>query len=58
MENKSYIVTGYHLTSVFMRVKATNEEEAVQKAKEGDYEVLDTEPAGNIYKPKWTAEEE
>lgn len=38
-----------------MRVVAETEEEAVQKAKEGDYEILDTDPDGDIYTPRWKA---
>lgn len=58
MTDKSYYVIGYYRTVKMMRVKATSEAEAIQKAKEGDYEILDTEPDGDLYTPRWTAKEE
>lgn len=53
--SKTFIVQGYYRTSKIMRVVAETEEEAVQKAKEGDYEILDTDPDGDIYTPRWKA---
>lgn len=52
-----YTVTGYQRTTVMMKVEADSPEEAIQKAKDGDYSNADTEPDGWLYRPRWTAEE-
>lgn len=58
MMAKNYIVTGYYRTLKYMRVVADSEEEAIKKAKDGEYEILDSDPEGDIYTPKWKAQEE
>jgi len=52
----SYIVTGYRRTAVMMTVEAGSEEEAIEKAKAGEYTSADTEPDGDIQLSRWTAQ--
>lgn len=52
-----YTVTGYQRTVVLMKVEADSPEEAIQRAKDGDYTNADTEPNGWLYRPAWTAQE-
>lgn len=53
-----YIVTGYERISVMMTVEADSEEEAIDKAKAGDYIHVDTEPGPRVYRPAWEVREE
>lgn len=55
---KRYIVTRYERISVMMTVEADSEEEAIDKAKAGDYIHVDTEPGPRVYRPKWEARKE
>ena len=52
-----YRVLGRQITYRSMIVEAVNEKEAVEKAWNGEFEDVDTEPGANIDKRKWTAEE-
>jgi len=51
-----YTVIGYERTTRMMRVEADSEDEAIEKAKAGDYDWVDTEPGPMLHRPKWTAE--
>jgi hypothetical protein len=51
-----WTVTGYERTAVMMRVEANSEEEAIEKAKRGDYDDADSEPGPKLMKPAWTAD--
>lgn len=51
-----WAVQGSRRTWVTMQVEADSAEEATQKAKDGQYEDVDTEPGGDLYRPAWTAE--
>lgn len=48
-----YTVSGYESVLKLMLVEADSEEEALEKAKEGEYVDADTEPGDNIWKNKW-----
>lgn len=50
-----WVVTGYERISVMMEVDAVTEEEAIEKAKAGDYGNVDSEPGKRVHSPKWTA---
>lgn len=52
-----WTVTGFQRTAVMMRVAADSKEDAIEKARAGDYDHADTEPDGWLYRPKWTAQE-
>ena len=51
-----WVVTGYERISVMMEVEAETAEEAIEKAKAGDYGNVDSEPGPRVYRPEWTAE--
>jgi hypothetical protein len=51
-----YTVIGYERTTRMMQVEADSEEEAIIKAKAGDYFDVDTEPGPCIFTPKWRVE--
>ena len=51
-----WVVTGYERISVMMEVEAESEEEAIQKAKDGDYGNVDSEPGPRVFRPKWDAQ--
>lgn len=53
----AYTVYGYERISKFMRVEADSPEEAVEKAKLGDYTNCDIDPGPNVFSPKWHAVE-
>ena len=50
---KTYTVIGYERTTKMMRVEADSEDEAIEKAMRGGYDVVDTEPGPCVYRPKW-----
>lgn len=56
-ESKTYEVSAYSLVERRLRVVASSPAEAVEKAKAGEYEVIDSEPAGDVYTPRWRAHE-
>jgi hypothetical protein len=51
-----WVVTGYERIVVMMEVEAETAEEAVDKAKAGDYGNVDSEPGKRVFRPQWTAE--
>lgn len=51
-----WVVTGYERISVMMEVEAETAEEAIEKAKAGDYGNVDSEPGKRVYRPAWIAE--
>lgn len=50
-----WVVTGYERITVMMEVEAETAEEAVEKARTGDYGNVDTDPGPRVYRPSWTA---
>ena len=54
---KVWTVEGFQRTTIMMRVEADTEEEAVEKAKAGDYDTVDSEPGPKLLRPNWTARE-
>lgn len=50
-----WTVTGYQRTTIMMRVEADTEEEAIQKAKDGHYSAVDSEPGPRLLRPAWDA---
>ena len=54
---KVWTVIGYERTCVMMRVEADTEEEAVELAKAGAYDAVDSEPGPRLMRPAWTASE-
>jgi hypothetical protein len=52
-----YTVHGYERIFVWMRVEADSPEEAVEKAKRGDYDDADSDPDRKLFKPAWPATE-
>lgn len=50
-----WVVTGYERITVMMEVEAETEKEAIDKAKDGEYGNVDTEPGPRVNRPKWTA---
>lgn len=53
----TYTVIGYERTVRMMRVDADSEDEAVEKAKRGDFDAVDTEPGPYLMRPAWRATE-
>lgn len=53
----TYTVTGYVRFAKMMRVEADSREEAIEKAKAGKYDEVDTEPEKLLMRPNWTAVE-
>ncbi len=53
---RMFTVHGYHRTAATMKVFARTPQEAIEKAKNGDFLSVVTEPDGQLFKPKWTAE--
>ena len=53
-----YTVIGYERITKMMRVEADSEEEAIEKAKAGDYSDIDTEPGPSLLRPTWYIERE
>jgi hypothetical protein len=53
----TYTVIGYERTTRMMKVEADSPEEAIEKAKEGEYTSVDTEPGPALFRPAWTTEE-
>jgi len=51
-----YTVVGYERTTRMMRVEADSEEEAVEKALNGGYTDVDTEPGPSLFRPQWYVE--
>ena len=50
-----WTVNGYQRIQKMMRVEADTEQEAIELAKAGLYEDVDTEPDRDVYSPAWTA---
>lgn len=55
--SKVWTVTGYQRTAVMMRVEAETEAEAIEKAKRGQYDDVDSEPGPRLMRPAWDARE-
>jgi hypothetical protein len=54
MSGKEWVVEGYRLTAVTMKVKAPSAEQALKRAKAGYYEDADTEPLQDTKLNEWT----
>lgn len=50
-----WTVEGYERTSRMMRVEADTETEAIEIAKAGGFDDVDTEPGPALFRPAWTA---
>ncbi len=50
-----WTVTGYERTTVMLRVEAETEAEAIEKAKAGEYDDVDSEPGPRLMRPAWEA---
>ena len=50
-----WTVHGYERTAIMMRVEADSEEEAIEKAKAGDYSDVDSDPGPRLLRPAWNA---
>jgi hypothetical protein len=53
--SKMWRVEGYRRIKVWMTVDADTAEEAVQRAKDGGYIDVDTEPDRDLHRPAWSA---
>jgi hypothetical protein len=51
----AYVVEGYRLIRVMLKVKASSAEDALERAKAGYYEDVDTEPFQDTKLNQWTA---
>ena len=53
---QKYTVIGYEKTTRLMIVEADSEEEAIERAWNGEYSDVDTEPGPKCDKEKWSIE--
>ena len=56
-KKRTWKVEGRHITYKTMWVEADSAEEALEKAKRGEYYMSDTEPGPDINQRNWTAAE-
>lgn len=50
-----WVVTGYERITVMMEIDAETADEAIEKAKAGEYGNVDTEPGPRVFRPQWSA---